>query len=216
MACTSDPTVTPQPETIPGSLAGLARVIDGDTLDVAGVRVRLHGIDAPELSQTCQHANGATWACGQWSRDELAALVGKTEVTCRQRDVDRYGRVVAVCAAGGHDVNAAMVNAGAAKAYRKYAMDYAAIENQATRAGRGIWQGQYVDPADYRRQATSSPAQQASSSCLIKGNISEAGRIYHIPGQRDYAATQSSANKGESWFCSEAEARAAGWRRARR
>ena len=73
-------------------------------------------------------------------------------------------------------------------------------------------QGPHINPADYRRRATAAPAQSTSSGCLIKGNISGSGEIYHMPGQLDYAGTRISARNGERWFCSKAGARAAGWR----
>lgn len=55
-----------------------------------------------------------------------------------------------------------------------------------------------------------------NDACNIKGNVSTQGeRIYHVPGQKYYADTRISASHGERWFCSEEEARAAGWRRSR-
>ena len=99
-------------------ITGPARVIDGDTLDVAGQRIRLHGIDAPESRQTCQ-IKGVPWACGVAAWGELVQLVAGRDVTCETRDIDRYGRAGAVCAADGDDINAAMVAQGWALAYRQ-------------------------------------------------------------------------------------------------
>lgn len=199
---------------------GHARVIDGDTLEVAGTTVRLFGIDALERGQSCDTA-GRSWPCGIWAGQQLARLIGGQPVTCTGRDTDRYGRLVARCTGPGGDLGAAMVEQGAALAYRRYALDYVAQEERARSAQRGLWGregAQTQDPAAFRatgrRDADS--AQTAPAGCAIKGNISASGRIYHRPGQRDYDRTRIDPARGERWFCSEAEARAAGWRPAQR
>ena len=83
-----------------GALAGPARVVDGDTLDVGGVRVRLHGIDAPESAQNCR-AGGQRWSCGREATRALAGRIGGNRVACDERNRDRYGRTVAVCRIAG-------------------------------------------------------------------------------------------------------------------
>lgn len=188
---------------------GGARVIDGDTFDLGGERIRLYGIDAPELSQGCERG-GTSWRCGAWSARVLAGLLAEGAVSCRTRDHDRYGRSVALCSVAGRDLGAAMVQAGAATAYARYSKRYLADQTAARRAGLGIWAGQMQAPEDFRHPAEPTPA------CKIKGNIGTSGKIYHMPGQRDYAATRISPARGEAWFCTEAQARAAGFRRARR
>ncbi|MFN4098707.1 MAG: thermonuclease family protein [Pararhodobacter sp.] len=199
-------------------IRGSARVIDGDTLEVAGTRVRLFGIDAPEMNQPCNGADGE-WACGPWARDELVRLIGQRRVTCRGVEYDRYDRLVAVCDAGRGDLGAALVRGGAAEAYRRYSLDYVAVEQLAQADRRGIWragaQGM-VRPGDFRANRQRAGSAPAQSGCAIKGNISSNGRIYHLPGQRDYDRTRIDLDQGERWFCTEDEARAAGWRRAQR
>ncbi len=200
------------------ALEGRARVIDGDTLVVAGETVRLHGIDAPESKQSCESAGGGRWACGRWASAELVDIVGRSELRCEGRERDRYGRLVAKCYLRGADIGEEMVLRGAAHAYRKYALDYVDAEKAAFIAARGLWQGDHLPPEAYRAGQAPQPQPQPkpASGCAIKGNISKSGHIYHMPGQRDYAATRITEAKGERWFCSEAEARAAGWRAARR
>lgn len=202
------------------TLQGSARVIDGDTLSVGGVVVRLHGIDAPERNQTCDGA-GRIWHCGTWARTELVRLIGDGAVACSVLDTDRYGRAVGQCVIGTLDLGAALVESGAAVAYRRYSLAYVTEESVARSARRGIWRagGDGLDmPSDWRALTRAAPvaAEVAPDGCAIKGNISRSGRIFHRPGQRDYARTRINPARGERWFCSDAEAESAGWRAARR
>lgn len=203
-----------------GSVTGTIRVIDGDTIDVAGTRVRLHGIDAPEASQTCSTEQGKSWACGAWVSREVRARYQGRQAVCTPLEHDRYGRTVARCAVGGDDMGAALVAEGLAFAYRRYAMDYDLIEKQAAAADRGLWAMNVQNPATYRQNGQAAapvPQQRVASDCNIKGNISAKGeRIYHRPGQEHYDRTRINTAQGERWFCSAAEAEAAGWRAARR
>ncbi|WGT49668.1 thermonuclease family protein [Thioclava nitratireducens] len=192
------------------TVTGIPRVVDGDTLVVANTRVRLFGIDAPEAKQSCKTTQGVRWACGQAATAELQRLAGRG-VRCTGNEQDRYGRLIAICRAGGRDLNAEMVARGAAFAYRRYALDYVGQEERARRAGLGIWQGEARRPAAVR---AATKVQTPPSNCAIKGNISKRGRLYHLPGTGSYAATRINTAKGERWFCTEAAAKAAGWRRA--
>ena len=131
-------------------IAGMARIIDGDTIDIAGQRIRLHGIDAPETKQTCR-AEGRTYRCGRDATSALEARIGQHPVTCHRKDTDRYGRAVAVCWIGAENLNAWMVWQGWAVAYRRFSKDYVAAENDARKARRGIWKGTFIAPWDWRR-----------------------------------------------------------------
>ena len=205
----------------PAQVTGPARVVDGDTFSVGAERVRLWGVDAPEGRQVCQNDQGQSYACGDVARDQLVGLIGGRAVRCEVRDRDPYGRAVARCLAGSTDLGEAMVRAGWAVDYVQFSRGgYASAEAEARRGRRGLWAGRFETPSTWRseaRLARPAPAAPPQSGCIIKGNISAKGRrIYHVPGQEDYAATRIDTSKGERWFCSTAEARAAGWTPATR
>ncbi len=132
-------------------LVGVASVIDADTIEIHGVRIRLHGIDAPESRQLCTNPSGQQWRCGQQAALALSDRIGRRTVNCAVRDVDRYDRAIAVCAQDNQDLNRWLVSEGWAVAYRRYSRDYIGAEDQARRAGRNIWAGQFVMPWDWRR-----------------------------------------------------------------
>ncbi|MEN8840310.1 MAG: thermonuclease family protein [Octadecabacter sp.] len=196
---------------------GRVRVIDGDTLDVSGQRVRLHGIDAPETAQTCEDAQGRVWPCGAFVREEVARRYQGARATCREVDRDRYERSVAKCFVNGRDIGEALVSDGWARAYREYSMDYDLAEKTAQVLGLGLWASSMQEPSAYRadQRAPSPDIAAPDANCIIKGNISGSGQIYHMPHNRDYVKTRINEASGERWFCTEAEARAAGWRAAR-
>ena len=200
-----------------GEITGTVRVIDGDSFEVAGVRIRLHAIDAPENGQMCETPRGAQWACGGWVMKVTTDRYQGQTARCTATDTDRYGRTVARCTALGGDVGAWLVGQGMAFAYVKYGDDYAALERTAAAQDRGLHAVRMQMPEAFRRAQRSTPAQEINANCPIKGNISAKGaRIYHMPGQEFYTRTRIDPAKGERWFCSETEARAAGWRKARR
>lgn len=206
-------------------LVGRATVTDGDTITVAHQRIRLGGIDAPESAQQCKGPDGVAWPCGRRSAAALDAYLMNKTVRCRQTDTDRYGRLVADCFVQGQSVNGWMVRNGWAVAYRQYATAFIADERIAQQQKRNLWQGTFQQPAEYRRSKRQQVAARASATvsaavpgrCVIKGNISGKGsKIFHMPGQRDYARTSISTDKGERYFCSAQDALKAGWRRAAR
>ncbi len=134
-------------------VSGPARVIDGDTIQIQHLRIRMHGIDAPENAQRCLDAAGRSYGCGQVATNALASMTGRSKVECRVLDMDRYGRLIAVCHRDGIDLNAWMVRDGHAMAYRRYSADYISHEDAARSDRIGIWQGRFVAPWDWRRGA---------------------------------------------------------------
>lgn len=131
-------------------IAGVASVIDGNTIEIHGQRVRLFGIDAPESSQLCVRLNGERWRCGHQSSFALADRIGRATVRCGPHDIDRYGRVVAVCFKGPEDLNRWMVANGRAVAYRRYSVDYVADEDAARQKRINMWSGDFEMLWDWR------------------------------------------------------------------
>ncbi|KXZ55060.1 hypothetical protein GPECTOR_3g218 [Gonium pectorale] len=227
----------------PTTIAGPARVVDGDTLVINGERIRMYGIDAPESAQQCLDARGASYPCGLVSKDALAKKIGSAPVRCEVKNADQYGRNVSVCSMAGvggslEDLNAWLVSNGYAVAYRQYGKDYVSLEDQAHAAGKGIWQGQFQVPSEWRKQnkrgeagpvAASvafvppapaganggDPVPNCANGPAIKGNINASGeKIYHVSGGRYYDSVRIDLKDGERFFCTETEATAAGWRKS--
>lgn len=202
---------------------GIGRAKDGDSLMVGDVEVRLYGIDAPEADQTCRRG-GQEWSCGAAAAQQLSKFVTGRDVRCETVGKDQYGRVLGRCMVGETDINRALVAMGYAVAFRRYSSDYVSAEDSAKANRRGVWSGTFEMPSDYRhaedtpiavrpKQSSSSTPRVssiASSGCNIKGNRNRKGQwIYHVPGMPYYDQTRP-----EEIFCTEAEARAAGYRRA--
>ena len=155
----------------PSYVQGEAKVIDGDTLIINNIRIRLFGIDAPEKNQICKSNYYRAYNCGHASTEFLKSLTTKKvniygnpippmnkRVTCYWKDLDIYGRPIAICSTSG-DVegsqiilNSLMVFFGHAVAYKKYSKKYVELENSAKKREIGIWQGEFDMPWDWRRK----------------------------------------------------------------
>ena len=196
---------------------GRIKVTDGDTIRVGDTLVRLHGIDAPEVDQTCRTEGNHAFACGAWVSAEVRRRYDGRMARCARVDRDRYGRIVARCRVDGQDMGRALVAEGLAFAFRRYSMDYDLEEKAAFATRRGLHGFSVTSPVAFR-QARARARQQTppDANCAIKGNISAQGRIYHLPGQVFYDDTRINIERGERWFCNEPDARAASWRRAAR
>ena len=194
-------------------ISGPAVLTDGDTLAIGGQVIRLHGIDAFENGQDCTK-RGRSYNCGAESENALRKMIGGRDVSCVGSDFDDYSRLIAICDAGAGDLSAAMVRAGHGLAYVEYSSAYVIEEGEARDARRGAWAGTFTAPWEFRANGWANAAQQAPDGrCPIKGNINgKRERIYHAPWSRSYKRTKINIAKGERWFCSEAEAVAAGWR----
>lgn len=134
----------------PNALIGTVVVVDGDTVKIKSVRVRLVGIDAPEHDQVCRNTKGA-WHCGMAATVALRKYVNGKEVVCIPTGHDRYRRILAHCKAQGADVGEWLVANGWALAYLRYSNEYASAEDAAQLAQRGIWSSNFVAPESWRR-----------------------------------------------------------------
>jgi len=193
-------------------ISGPAVVTDGDTIRIGNQIIRIYGIDAFENAQNCER-HGRRYNCGAESENVLRGMLNNG-ASCAGSEFDSYNRLIARCLADSTDVGARMVRSGNALAYRKYASDYIGDEDDARLAKRGVWQGSFEAPWTFRAARWNAAATDTpNEGCPIKGNINRKGeRIYHAPWSRSYARTRINVGKGERWFCSEAEALAAGWR----
>jgi endonuclease YncB( thermonuclease family) len=134
-----------------GDLVGQASIVDGDTLEIHGTRVRLWGIDAPESNQLCRGGDSLQYRCGAEAANELAAMVASRPVICQPVSLDRYGRTVASCAVSGVDVADWLVRRGLALDWPRYSHGrFATAQDEARRNERGIWAGSYVEPWRFR------------------------------------------------------------------
>lgn len=194
-------------DTLQGKVVSIA---DGDTITLLDssnkqIKVRLAEIDTPEKGQPY----------GNRAKQALSGMVFQKQVSVIVQDTDRYGRTVGRVYVDNLDVNAELVRTGAAWVYRQYLKDESLLnlEAEAQQSRRGIWglsEAEQIPPWEWRR---SGGTEGAPEGCLIKGNIGKNGdRIYHVPGSRSYGPTRIDKSKGERWFCSEDEARQAGWR----
>ncbi len=129
------------------TITGDVEIIDGDSLRIAGREVRLEGIDAPELEQTCER-DGRSYPCGRLAKRALADLRAAGTARCRLSGTDRYGRGLGRCSVGDNDLNAALVRAGWAIAYGAYRRE----EDEARQARRGVWAGSFQRPSNWRQR----------------------------------------------------------------
>lgn len=134
------------------AVVGVASIIDGDTLDIHGQRVRLAGIDAPESSQLCIR-DGEPWRCGSAAAAALDAYIDRRTVTCEPHGKDRYKRTLATCSVEGVELNAWLVEQGWALDYRRYSKGaYEDEQAVAQKDRRGIWSAEFDAPWDWRRK----------------------------------------------------------------
>ena len=143
-------------------IRGTATITDGATIRLGSVSIRLEGIDAPEAGQQCTGADGRPWTCGAAATKYAAEIAGGNTVECTIIGLDQYRRLLGTCsvidAMGRREepsINTRMVAAGLAVAYRRFSQDYVGAEEEARAAKRGMWQGEFELPWDYRaRQKT--------------------------------------------------------------
>ena len=139
------------------AITGQARIIDGDTIEIHEQRIRFAGIDTPERGQQCTR-DGKPWLCGKEAAFALADLIDGKPVRCDPTGGDRYGRIVAVCFLGEIELNRWLVEQGWALDYKRYSKGrYSDAQAVAKEAGRGLWQGEFISPWEWRLKRTKKP-----------------------------------------------------------
>ena len=138
------------PQSTGAAIAGRARAVDGDSLEIGAARIRLFGIDAPEGRQDCRDAQGRGYRCGESARRALAELIAGRDVSCTPVGAS-HDRSVALCTAQGRDLSEAMVRGGHALELRQHSQGrYAAAEREARESKRGVWAGEFERPGQWR------------------------------------------------------------------
>jgi endonuclease YncB( thermonuclease family) len=211
-------------------VSGTPRIVDGDTVQIGSNKIRVAGIDAPETDQVCLDAHSQRWACGVTSRDELVNYSAGREWECDLTGTDKYDRSLGKCFVEGEDISAWMVRSGWALSFIRYSHEYDRDEAAAREVKAGLWAGAFIAPWDWWHRSGSttvlgavsvpvdaqktllgavSEAEAPDPRCTIKASI---GRecIYHQPGDRWYGKMRM--DSGRRWFCTVAEAEAAGCR----
>ncbi|MCK1361230.1 thermonuclease family protein [Bradyrhizobium sp. 199] len=221
-----------------GQVRGVPQIVDADTVYIGQSKIRFNGVDAPETDQVCLDAAGKTWTCGIEAREQLRSFSKDREWSCELAGTDKYRRSLGSCAVGGENVSRWLVQNGWALAFRRYSAEYVHDEDVARERQRGLWGGAFIAPWDWRHRRNStevlgalsilSTAQRAlvtntaanpaplAGNCLIKGNLSSTPQcIYHVPDGLFYDRLSMQPNSSRRWFCSEAEAQAAGCRKSK-
>jgi len=199
-------------------------VKDGDTLTLDGTTCRLDGIDAPEFNQICLDEKGQQWKCGLAARNALVELIVNRAIRCEDKGPDKVhpDRRICICTVEGMDItlNEWLVREGWALNFEPYARRrFLAPQADAAKNRRGIWKGCFAAPSDLRNWRKDAPLMGScpgdaaprifvEAPCSIKGSRNH---IYHMPGCRSYDSTTNVVK----WFCSEDEARAEGYTKAR-
>lgn len=193
------------------TIEGRAVAMTGDSLRFAEATVALDGIEAPERDQQCLRGE-KRWRCGEAAKDALARTIRGKRVSCDLTGTRDEGIKTGRCTVRGSDIAEALVREGHVFAEEGLFSRYATDESDARRAGAGIWSGESDRPADYRAKRWEEARRSAPEGCPIKGRVASGSRIYVLPWSPAYDSVRVVSARGERWFCSEAEAQAAGWR----
>ncbi len=129
-------------------ISGVAKVVDGDSLRIAGNKIRILNIDAPELFQTCKDKNKQIWNCGKAAKNRMQELVLNEQVICKPNGYDRYSRVLATCYVNKKDVAAILVKEGLAISYGGYDIEHYSAKLRKV----GMWAGEFISPREWRNR----------------------------------------------------------------
>ena len=187
------------------SFSGPASVVDGDSLEMTGMAIRLWGMDAPEAMQTCERA-GVAWECGREAMRTLAELVDGKGLVCEARGEDEYGRTVALCSVGSLDLSSLLVGAGLAVALPRITDAYVEDELRARSLKLGIWNSTFTDPAEFRTahpELAPTPvvrAQTFARQDVPTGSPSTSGSVYFRNCNEARAAGRAPMRRGQPGY----------------
>jgi endonuclease YncB( thermonuclease family) len=198
--------------TVSSDISGRAYAISGDVLRVDDTIVRLAGIEAPASRQPCYRSTRRKWNCASAAKSGLARIVHGHSVTCSPSGHDESGHVLASCVID-KDTNLAaeLVRNGLVFAEKSFFGSLSSEEDAARDAKAGIWQGEVQRPQAWRDQEWADAKQAAPDGCPIKGFVRASTKYYTLPWSADYDRSKVSTERGGRWFCSEDEAKAAGF-----
>jgi endonuclease YncB( thermonuclease family) len=195
----------------PLQLEGRATAIAGDTLRLSGSTVVLDGIEAPERDQSCGRP-GEQWSCARAAKEALSDILQGKRIVCEITGTNETGEMTARCGTNGEDVAAKLVEGGHVFAKPGIFARYGSIESTAKSEKAGFWMGAAQRPAEYRAKLWEEAKRAAPEGCPIKGRVASGGRVYLLPWSPSYNNIRIMSSRGERWFCTEAEAQAAGWK----
>jgi endonuclease YncB( thermonuclease family) len=198
-------------------IEGTASAVSGDVLRLQGQLVRLDGIEAPDREQRCgtttpTKGQAKRWACGEAAVEMLSRTVRGKPVRCSLSGKDDLGRARGTCLIGERNVAAELVRVGLAFSDGGLLSGFGGLERDARNQKIGIWRGDADRPAEHRAKLWAEAKKAAPDGCPIKGQMVGDAKRYVMPWQQDYARARVRTQKGERWFCSEQEAKAAGWK----
>ncbi len=203
-------------EALANVLEGRATVLSSEMVRIHGRLLHLSGIEAPDRQQTCTRASKQSWRCGEAALAALERLARSRPFRCiTQGGPDALGRIEANCTIDGRDVAGELVKDGHVFSAATYFGGYTALESEAKRSKAGIWAGDAERPADYRAKLWATAKETAPGGCPIKAQVSGARRTYLLPWSDGYARAIPRPDRGDRWFCDEAEAVAAGFKPTR-
>ncbi len=201
-------------------IVGRAFAANGDTLRIAQQTIRLDGVEAPERDQTCARSENRLWRCGEAAHTALTRLVAGRQVRCEPSGKTPDGAVRATCTAGSTDLASTLIEGGHILAESGMMARYRSSQAKAQQAKVGLWSGSSTPerPAEWRQRVWNEARAKAPQGCPIKGKVAgrrgDTVKTYHLPWSPTYVRLRVVSARGERWFCSEDEAKAAGFARA--
>jgi endonuclease YncB( thermonuclease family) len=205
------------PFSAPDPITGRARATGGDTLRLGQQTIRLEGVEAPDLDQLCARSNNRRWRCGEAAQAALARLVSSRQVRCEPAGKAGEDHVRATCTVGRTNIAAALVEGGHVLADGGLLASYRSEQATAQKAKAGLWAGPGTPerPGEWRARLWEEAQARAPKGCPIKGKVAgrrgDTVRTYHLPWSPTYTKLRVVSARGERWFCTEAEAQAAGF-----